>query len=133
MRKGIGLAAKPTAVCGADDAYAVHRELEHLGQRTVDVMHDLRRRPQRHASVHERSHGAVLLHGQVGVALEEKDVLASVVGPRETCIHVPELERPKQTHAALADFLETDADRPLWQCPDHSLAAGEDSLMDTMT
>jgi NagD protein len=35
--------------------------------------------------------------------------------------------------ATLADFLETDCDRPLWQYPDHSLASDADSLLDTIT
>ena len=28
--------------------------------------------------------------------------------------------------AALADFLETNTDRPLWQCPENCLAPGEE-------
>jgi 5'-nucleotidase len=35
--------------------------------------------------------------------------------------------------ATLADFLETDSDRALWQCPNHSLAADADSLLDTIS
>jgi len=70
-----------------------------------------------------------------GVQLGFHTILALSGGTRfEDLSHYPyQPELIVESVAALADFLETDADRPLWQCPDHSLAAGEDSLMDTMT
>ncbi len=92
VREGVGLAAETSAVCSADDADAVHRQLEHLGQRAVDVVHDLRRRPQRDLAADVSRDCAVLLHRQVRVSLEEENVLADVVGARETTVDVAELE-----------------------------------------
>ena len=93
MRKRVGLAAEPAAVSCADDADSVHRHLEDFGQRAVDVMDDLRRRPESHLAVDVGCDGAVLLHRQVGVALEEEDVLANVVGALESALDVTKLQR----------------------------------------
>jgi NagD protein len=37
-------------------------------------------------------------------------------------------ERIVESVATLADFMETNSDRPLWKCPENSLAAGEDEV-----
>ncbi len=92
VRERIRFAAESAAMRCADDADAVHRELEDLRQRAVYVMDDLRRRPQRHLAVHVRGDGTVLLHRQVRVALEEEDVLAHMFRASETSVDVAELE-----------------------------------------
>ena len=63
VRERVGLAAEPAAMSGADHADSIHRQLEHLGQRAVHVMHDLGRRPERDLPVDIGSDRAVLLHG----------------------------------------------------------------------
>jgi hypothetical protein len=90
--EGIGLAAESATVSGSDDANAIHRKLEDLAQRSVDVVHDLRRRPESQLSIDIGCDCAVLLHRQVRVALVEEDVLADVLCAREATVNVAELE-----------------------------------------
>ena len=90
--EGVCLAAEAAAVRGADDADPVHRQLEHLGERAVHVMHDLRRRPQCDLAVDVCRDGAVLFHRQVRVALEEEHVLSYMCSFREATVHVAELQ-----------------------------------------
>ena len=93
VRERIGLAAEAAPVRGADDANAVHRQLEHLGQRPMHVVHDLGRRPECHLTVHKSCNRAVLLHRQVRVALEEEDVFSNGLRTLESTVDVTELER----------------------------------------
>ncbi len=93
MRKRIGLAAETASMRRTDDPNSIHRHLEHLGQSSMHVVDDLRRRPQRHLAIDIGRDRAVLLHRKVRVALEEEDVLADVVGAREATIDIAELER----------------------------------------
>ena len=92
VRERVGLAAKAAAVRGPDHTNAVHRQLEHLGQRAMHVVDDLGRGPERHLAVHVSRDRAVLLHGQVRVALEEEDVFAGGFRTPESRVDVAELE-----------------------------------------
>ncbi len=76
---------------GVDRADAVHRQLQDLRQRAVDVVHHLGRRPDGQLAVHPGGGGRMLLHGQVRVALVEEDVLPDVVGLPEAGLQVAEL------------------------------------------
>ncbi len=93
VREGIGLATEAATMDGAHHPDPVHRQFQHLGQRPVHVVHDLGRGPQRQAPVHPLRDGRVLLHGEVGVALEEEEVLADVGGAGPPRVQVPELVR----------------------------------------
>src|SRR5207253_4394515 len=92
VREGVGLAAEAPAMRGADDAYAMHRELEHFAERAMHVVHDLRRRPQSDLAVDVGRDRALLLHRQVRVALEEEDILANEFRTTESSLDVTELE-----------------------------------------
>ena len=93
VREGVGLAAETAPMRRADDADPVHRKLEDLGQGSMYVVDDLRRGPQGHPAIDEGGDGAVLLHRQVRVALEEEDVFTDVVCALEARVDVAELER----------------------------------------
>src|SRR5487761_24977 len=93
VRERVGLATEPAAVRRADDADPAHRQLEHFREGPVHVVDHLRRGPQGDASIDEGGDRAVLLHRQVGVALEEEDVLADMVRLLKSPVHVAELER----------------------------------------
>ena len=89
----IGLPAEPAAVRGRHDPDVARRELEHLGERPVDVVGCLRRGPEAELAVRRPlGDGGMLLHGKVGVALEEEDVFPDEVGRAEALLHVAELE-----------------------------------------
>ena len=92
--EGIELAAETATHRRGDDADMRRGQIEDLGQEPVHVVRRLGGGPERQlavgAPVRDRR---VLLHGQMGVALEEEGVLAHEVGPREGRLDVPELER----------------------------------------
>ena len=89
----VALAAEPAPIGARDDPDARGREVEHLAERTMDVVRRLGRRPQRElARRRPVSQGRVLFHGQVGVALVEEHVFAHVVGFTEGGIDVAKLQ-----------------------------------------
>ena len=93
VTEGVALAAEPASVGAGDDADPRRRELEHLGERAVDIVGRLRGAPQRHLPVGRPvGHRGVLFHREVRAALEEKRVLAHQVGVSESLLHVAELE-----------------------------------------
>ena len=70
------------------------RHVEDLAEEAMDVVRRLRGRPQGELAVGSPvRHRRVLLHGQVGVPLEEEHVLANEVRAAERRLHVTELER----------------------------------------
>jgi hypothetical protein len=92
--KGIGLAPEAAADRRRDDADVGGRHVEDLGEEPVNVVRSLGRRPERHLAVGAPLRDSrMLLHRQVGVALEEEDVLTDQVGAREGGLDVPELQR----------------------------------------
>ena len=81
-------------------------QIEDLGQEPVHVVRRLGGGPERQLAVGAPvGDGRVLLHGQMGVALEEEGVLAHEVGPREGRLDVPELERDGLVHIGTVPVL----------------------------
>jgi len=89
----IALAAEAPAVRRRDDANPCGRQLQHLGERAVHVVRRLRRRPQRQLAVgRPHRHRRVLLHRQVGVAFEEKQIFAHQIPVSDPGLGIAELE-----------------------------------------
>ena len=63
MRKGIALSTEAAAICGGDDADPILRQLQHFGERPVQIVRVLRAGPERELAVMaELRHAGVLLH-----------------------------------------------------------------------
>ena len=89
----IALAAKAPAVWRRNDANPRGRQLQHLGERAVDVMRRLRRGPERQLAVGgPHRDGRVLFHRQVRIAFEEEQILPHEIGCRDAVLDVAELE-----------------------------------------
>ena len=92
--KGSLLPPKPPPFGQATTRMRDAGNLQHLGERAVDVVRRLRRRVDGHAVVVlGHRYRRVLLHRQVGVAVVEEDVLEDLVGRREPGLQVAELQR----------------------------------------
>ncbi len=99
--EGIALAAEAAAVRTGDHADSGGRDVEHLGQRAMDVVRRLGRGVDRHpVDVLGNRDGRVLLHGDVGVALVEGVVLEHQIRFGEGAFDVAELERRQLVHVA---------------------------------
>ena len=95
MAEGIALPPERATVRAGDHADARRRELQHLGERPMHIVRCLGGAPQRELSIGRRGpvgHRRVLLHRQVGVPLEEEQVLAYEVGLRQASVDVAEFE-----------------------------------------
>ena len=91
--EGIALAAETAAHRRGDDPDVPHGQVQHPGKRAVHVVRRLGRGPQGELAVRGVGcQSAVLLHGQVRVALEEVRALEDLVGFLEAGVHLAELE-----------------------------------------
>ena len=91
--EGVALAAEAAAHRRGDDPDVSHGKVQHPGEGAMHVVGRLGRGPQRQLPV--RGVGrqrTVLLHGQVGVALEEVGALEDLVRLLKTGLHLAELE-----------------------------------------
>ena len=103
MGKDVALAAEASAVGRGDHADAAHRQLENLAQRAMHVMGRLRRGPERQLAVgRDLGQRRVLLHRKMGVAFEERGVLAHVRGGANRLVGIAELERHRLVHVAFS-------------------------------
>ena len=99
VREGVELAAEAAPHRRGHHPDVGLRHVEDLGEEPVHVVRRLRRRPERQLAVGAPlGHRRVLLHRQVGVALEEEHVLPDQVGRGEGRLHVAELERHRLVH-----------------------------------
>ncbi len=95
----IELAAEAAADRRRDHADVRRGHVEDLGEQAVHVVRRLGRGPERELAVRAPlGQRRVLLHRQVGVALEVEDVLAHEIGGRERRVHVAELQRHRLVH-----------------------------------
>ena len=93
VRKDVALAAESSAIRRRDHADAAHRQVQHLAQCAVHVMRCLRRSAERELAVGGiLGDGGVLLHREVGIALEEDDVFSHVLGGADGSIGIAELQ-----------------------------------------
>ena len=89
----IALAAEAAAVGRGDHPDMRARHAQHFLQLAMQIVRDLRRRPQRQLAVAVPGrHRRMRLDRRVRVAVVEKPVVAHVVGGSETRVHVAELQ-----------------------------------------
>src|SRR6266481_9372309 len=90
----ITFSSETSAIGRGDHANMRSRHFQHFGEGAMDVMGGLRAGPDRQLSLRildgDRS---VLLDGEMGVPLEEKNVLENFVCFGETFFHVAKLQR----------------------------------------
>ena len=93
MGEWIALPPESTAVRRGDHSNPARRQLEHLREGTVDVVRGLGTRPECQPAVSVvASHRRMLLDWQVGVPLEEDEIILDQVGSLQTSVHVAEFE-----------------------------------------
>ena len=94
MGKRIALAAEAAAHRSRDDADAARGKFQHLGQGAMEIVRRLGRRPNGELIVRAvETHGAVLLHRQMSIALVEKGALENMIRVSESVFDVAEFER----------------------------------------
>ena len=102
----VALAAKPAAVGRRDDANVRGGQLEHLRQRAMQVVRRLGARVDDQLAVRIlHADRRVLLERQVGVALEEKQVVEDVIRAGDRRVHVAKLQRDDFVDVALVAVL----------------------------
>ena len=90
----VALAAEAATVRRRDHAQVRGRDAQHAGEHAMHVVRNLSARPQRELAIGiQRRDRGVLLDREMGVALEEEEILEDVVGPGERLPDVAELER----------------------------------------
>ena len=92
-RERVALPAERAAQVRLDDAHPRLREAEHLRQRAVDVVRDLRRRPEREPGAVPRRDRAVGLDRRVRRALVEERLVGDDCTAAESFVHRAERER----------------------------------------
>src|SRR6185436_2105279 len=90
----IALATETTAVRTRNHANVSSWHRKRASQRAMHVMRDLGARPERQLAIAvEQRDGCMLFDGQMGIALEEKNILEHVICSREGRIDVAKLDR----------------------------------------